>query len=251
VGNQPVTVTRVSPTQWHALDDDLVVGRGNVSRRPDGRDFVSIDAWHDTVFDRLATAMLTDLPAPVYTVADESDLDLVPAWRRNGFTVARREWEYLARTGGPGPVPPDGIRILPAGTADEDRLRQLYQAIRTEVGATVGWSAMPAEVLARPDGSPLLDPSRYAVAAGADRYAGLVRVVARRRHARIGLVAVRAEHRRAGTGRALLAHVLDSLRRAGVDTASAEVDERNAAAVALFEGAGAQRVGSTLELVHH
>jgi hypothetical protein len=36
-----------------------------------------------------------------------------------------------------------------------------------------------------------MDPSRYAVAEAADRYVGLVRVVARRRHARIGLVAVR------------------------------------------------------------
>lgn len=227
-----------------------MVGRGEVSRRPDGRDFVSVDAWHGPVFDRLATTILADLPAPLYTVADEADLDLVAGWRRAGFTVARREWEYAVRTGGSGAVPPDGVRILPAGTADEDRLRQVYQAIRTEVEATVGWSAMPAEVLARPDGSPLLEPSRWAVAAEGDRYVGLVRVVARRRHARIGLVAVRAERRRAGIGRALLAHVLDALRRTGVEEATAEVDERNGAAVALFDGAGARRVGSTVELVH-
>lgn len=245
-----MTVTRVSATRWHALEDDLVVGRGEVSRRPDGRDFASIDAWHGAVFDRLAAVMLADRPAPLYTVTDEADLDVLSGWRRAGFTVARREWEYAVRTGGSGAVPPDGVRVLPAGTAAEDRLREVYQAIRTEVEATVGWAAMPAEVLARPDGSPLLDPSRWAVAAEADRYVGLVRVVARRRHARIGLVAVRAGRRRAGIGRALLAHVLDSLRRAGVDTASAEVDERNGAAAALFDGAGAQRVGSTVELVH-
>jgi len=52
-----VVITRVADRQWHALDDDLVVGRGYAEHRPDGRLFVSIDAWHDATFDRLAEAM--------------------------------------------------------------------------------------------------------------------------------------------------------------------------------------------------
>ncbi|WP_214322660.1 hypothetical protein [Nonomuraea sediminis] len=71
-----VTITRVAENQWHALEDDRVVGRGHTSRRPEGRIFLSIDAWHDAVFDRLAGAILADLPRPVYTVVDEVDLDL-------------------------------------------------------------------------------------------------------------------------------------------------------------------------------
>ena len=39
-----VLVVRVADGLWHALEDDLVVGRGHVGRRPDGRLFVSIDA---------------------------------------------------------------------------------------------------------------------------------------------------------------------------------------------------------------
>ena len=71
----------------------------------------------------------------------------------------------------------------------------------------------------------------------------------RRRHARIGLVAVRAGLRRRGIARAMLAEVLGALHRGGVETASAEVDERNSAAKALFEGIGARRVGGTVEMV--
>src|SRR4051812_3085679 len=61
---------RVAPSQWHALEDDLVVGRGEASRRPDGRIFVSIDAWHDAAFDRLAGDMQAALPRPMHTVVD-------------------------------------------------------------------------------------------------------------------------------------------------------------------------------------
>ena len=61
---QAMAVTRVADGQWHVLEDDLVAGRGHALRRPDGRVFISIDAWHAAAFDRLAEAMLTDLPAP-------------------------------------------------------------------------------------------------------------------------------------------------------------------------------------------
>lgn len=106
---------------------------------------------------------------------------------------------------------------------------------------------MPVEVPVQPAGAPM-DPSRYTVAAGPDRYEGLVRVVARRRHARIGLVAVRADRRRRGIGRALLVDVLAALHHSGIDTASADIDESNVAAMALFDGVGGRRVGSGLEL---
>src|SRR4051812_32078301 len=87
-------ITRVADMQWHALDDDLVVGRAHANHRPDGRLFVSIDAWHNATFDRLAEAMLAELPGPLYTVVDETDVELTANWQRAGFTIRRREWEY-------------------------------------------------------------------------------------------------------------------------------------------------------------
>jgi ribosomal protein S18 acetylase RimI-like enzyme len=255
-GEHTVVISRVAHTQWHALEDDRVVGRGEVSRRPDGRLFLSVDAWHGAVFDLLAGAMLAGLPRPLYTVVDEADVDLTAQWERTGLTAQRREWEYVMPTDpgitGLGTVlPPAGVTIVPAGAAEQAPLRTLDRLIRDEVEATVGWLEMPAEVLPRPDGDMVLDPAIYTVAAQSDRYVGLVRVAPLPRRPRIRLIAVRASLQRRGVARALLAHVLGSLHLRGVETASADVNESNPAATALFERVGARRAGSTLELVLH
>ncbi|MBB5926873.1 GNAT family N-acetyltransferase [Streptomyces echinatus] len=248
-----VVITRVADRQWHALDDDLVVGRGHAEHRPDGRLFVSIDAWHDAAFDRLAEVMPAQLPAPLYTVVDEADAELTAGWRRAGFTVRRREWEYVVPTdpqvtGLEAVLPPSGVTIVPAGRADEGLLRAVDRAIRDEVEASVGWQSMPAEVIPRPEGDTVVDPSKYAVAAGPQGYLGLIRVV-RAKRPRIGLVAVRAGEQRRGIARALLAHALGTLHRSGCAAAWTEVNESNQAASALFEGVGARPVSSNLELV--
>ncbi|MES9603207.1 MULTISPECIES: GNAT family N-acetyltransferase [Actinomadura] len=249
-----VEITRVADRHWHALEDDLVVGRGYAEHRPDGRLFVSIDAWHDAAFDRLAEAMPAELPAPLYTVVDEADAELTARWRRAGFRIRRREWEYVVptdprATGLGGALPPPGVTIVPAGQVDEDLLRAVDRAIRDEVEATVGWwQSMPAEVLPRPADDTVVDPSKYAVAAAPDRYLGLIRVVTVRRP-RIGLLAVRAGEQRRGIARALLAHALGTLHQSGFDAAWAEVQESNRAASALIEGIGARSVSSNLELV--
>lgn len=247
-------VSRVTETEWHALDGDQVVGRGEASRRPDGRVFLSADAWHCPVFDQLADAMLAELPKPLYTLVDETDADLKSHWERVGFTTRRREWECLVPTDpqatGLGSVlPPSGVTILPVGEAEEGPLRELDRVIRDEIEATVGWAEMPAEVLPRPDGVTVVDPSKYAVAVEDGRYIGLVRVAPVPRQPRIGLIAVRADRRRGGVARALLAQVLGSLHGSGVQTVSVEVNESNEAAVSLFEGVGAQRASSNWELV--
>ncbi|KUM68408.1 GNAT family N-acetyltransferase [Streptomyces griseorubiginosus] len=248
-----VTVTRVADGQWHALDDDLVVGRGHALHRPDGRLFVSIDAWHDTSFDRLAEAMQVALPAPLYTVVDEADTELTARWLRAGFTVRRREAEFAVPTDprltGLGEVlPPPGVTIVPAGEADEGLLRAVDRAIREEVEAGPGWQSMPAEVIPFPEGDTVVDPSKYAVAAAPDGYLGLIRVVTVIRP-RIGLLAVRSGAQRRGVARALLAHALGALHRAGHAEAWAEVQETNRAAWALFESVGARPASSNLELV--
>jgi GNAT superfamily N-acetyltransferase len=243
--NSAALISRISDGQWHALEDDLVTGRAEASRRPDGRLFVSVDAWHDATFDLLATAMLATLPRPLYTVVDEADLDLTARWRRAGFTTRRREWEYSVPTGPDSASPPPGVTIKPFGRAEPGPLRALDRTIRAEVAAGSGWPDMPAEVLARPEP----DPTKHAVAAQDDRYVGLLRLTMVTRLPRIGLIAVRADRQRRGIARALLAHTLGALHGVGKETASAEVTESNVAAVGLFESVGARRSGSSLELV--
>ena len=246
-----MVVTRVAEGQWHVLEDDLVAGRGHSMRRPDGRLFVSIDAWHSAAFDRLAEVMLADLPAPLYTVVDEADTGLTADWQRAGFAVRRREWEFVIPTdplvtGLAAARPPSGVRIVPGGEADEDLLRALDRAIREEVEAGAGWHSMPAEI--RPQGVAIAGPARYTVAAASDRYLGLLRLGTVTRRPRIGLIAVRAGQHRCGIARALLSHVLGTLHRSGTAAASAEVDESNKAALALLEGIGGRRMSSSLEL---
>lgn len=253
-GEHAVAITRIAEWHWHALEDDQVVGRGHVSHRPDGRPFLSIDAWHDVAFDRLAEAMLADLPRPLYTVFDEADLDLLLRWEQAGFAPRRREWEYVVPTDpritglGRAPAPP-GVTILAPGQADEGPLRVLDRLLRDEIDATVGWPEMPAEVVSGPDGPPRPDPALYAVATCSGEYVGLLRVAPPPRQPRIGLIAVRSDQRRRGIARALLAEVLNAAHRRGIASMSTEVNQSNHAAIALFEGVGARRTGSNLELV--
>jgi len=252
-GPSSMIVTRVADGQWHVLEDDLVVGRGHSMRRPDGRLFISIDAWRRAAFDRLAEAMLADLPAPLYTVVDEADTELTADWQRAGFIVRRREWEFVIPTdplitGLAAARPPSGVRIVPGGEADQDLLRALDRAIREEVEAGAGWQSMPAEIRPRPRGVTIAGPAQYAVAAASDRYLGLLRLVTATRRPRIGLIAVLAGEHRRGIARALLSHVLGTLHLSGTAAASAEADESNKAALALLEGIGGRRTGSNLEL---
>lgn len=253
-GEPAVEITRVAPRVWHALDDGRVSGRGEATTRPDGRVFLSVDAWHRSVFDQLAHAMLAALPGSLHTVVDETDHELLDGWRQAGLTIRRREWEYIVPTDPRvtgSALPSPGVTIVPAGAAEEGPLRELDRVVRAEVEATVGWPEMPAEVMPRAAGDTVVDPSKYAVAADGGEYAGLVRVVQVTRLPRIGLVAVRAARRRRGIARALLTHALGVLHQAGIETASAEVNEANEAATALFEGIGARPANSTVELVRH
>ncbi|GAA1980750.1 GNAT family N-acetyltransferase [Catenulispora subtropica] len=250
-----VVITRVAEHQWHALEDDQVVGRGDATHRPDGRLFISIDSWHEAVFRLLAASMLTELPRPVYTVVDEADTDQTASWLLAGFSIARRERGYLLptdpRTTGLATVsPPAGVTIIPAGRAEEAPLRALDRTLRAEIGATVGWQTMPAEVIRLPKGDTVVDPSKYAVAAQGSDYVGLLRLAAVTRQPRIGLLAVRADHRRRGIARALLAHTLTTLHHGGTPAAWAEVNEANSAATALLETAGATLTSHNLELVY-
>lgn len=253
-GDSAVAITRVTEHQWQAVEDGQVAGNGDASSRPDGRLFVSIDAWHAEAFDRLAAAMVAGLRAPLHALVDERDLDSTSGWQRAGFTIGRREREYLvptdpAATGLGCLRPPSDVRIVPVGEAERGPLCALDRAIRDEVEATGGWQRMPAEVVPLPAGVTVVDPSNYAVAVRADRYVGMVRLAPLRRQPRIGLIAVRADEHRHGIARALLASVLGGMHLSGVATARAEVDESNGAALALFEGVGAQTAGCNLELV--
>ena len=194
------------------MEDDLVVGRGDTVRRADGRLFISIDAWHDGVFDRLAAAMQAELPAPLYTLVDADDAETIANWRRAGFADDRTERQYVvhieeAQTSA---EPPAGVSI----TGGEGGYRA--EAEGAEVGVIQVSPSM------RDNGKP--------------------------RIARLVTIEVRADQRRRGIGRALLAHALADLQASGFGLASVDVDETDTPAILLLEGVGARRASSSLEL---
>src|SRR4051812_16838680 len=92
-------VARVAPgVHWHALEDDLVVGRAYAWHRPDRRVFVSVDSWRDDVFALLAGALAEDLAHPLHTLVAEDDREVLGRWAGAGYRDHRREDEYAIPT---------------------------------------------------------------------------------------------------------------------------------------------------------
>ncbi len=248
-------IVRVTPgVHWHALEDDVVVGRGHALHRADGRAFISIDTWADDVFVALAEAITQDLAFPVYTVVAEDDREHLGRWSMLGFRDNRREDEYAIptapeSTGLKDAVLPVGFSLVGADRVDEDRLRQLDQTLRQDVPGYAGWVNQPEEFHQLTFENRWFDPATYLIAVYQSEYVGLVRILGLPRQPRLGLVGVLPEYRRRGLARALLAAALRPLHERGVSTVSAEADESNLASRALLGGIGAVRTGGAIELV--
>ena len=91
--------------------------------RPDGRRFLRGDP--SGVLD-----------GDVYARVAEFD---VARYERLGFVVNRRESEYLVPTDRYAVAPPPGFAFRRADEVDEERLRQLDDALRQDVPGTDGW----------------------------------------------------------------------------------------------------------------
>jgi ribosomal protein S18 acetylase RimI-like enzyme len=249
-------IVRVTPgVHWHALEDDIVVGRGHALHRADGRVFISVDSWADDVFVALAEAMTRDLPAPVYTVVAEDDREHLGRWSLLGFGDNRREDEYLVPTapeltGLGSATPPPGFTLIGADVAEVDGLRRLDQALRQDVPGYSGWVNTPEDFHRLRYENRFFDPATHLVAVHEGEYVGMVRVAPLPRQPRLGLVGVLPAFRRRGLARALLAAAFRPLQERGFTEVSAEVDELNSASQALLRGMGARRTGGAIELVH-
>jgi len=247
-----VEIARVVPNRlWHALDDDRVVGRAHLRRRPDGRAFVAADAWREPVTRALLDAVAADVPGDLYTLAAEDDADQLSLLAAAGYGMVRREDEFVIPVGPAlaataGPVPP-GVAIVPADEKESDRLARLDERLRQDVPGSDGWVNDPEEFRAYAFDEHF-DPRLYLVAVVGGEYAGLVRVWRGTRVPRLGLVAVLRWHRRRGLARALLHAAFTPLAERGVELVSAEADAANGPSQALLASLGARRTGGAVEL---
>jgi hypothetical protein len=245
-------IVRVVPNRvWHALEDDVVVGRAYVRRRPDERAFVAADAWQDEVSAALLDAVIGDVPGELHSNADENDAAQLALLARAGFAPHRREDELVlpvatAVAATAGPVPP-GITIVSAEEKQSDRLARLDERLRQDVPGSDGWMNDPVEFREYTFGRHF-DPEIYLVALAGDSDAGLVRMWRAARVARLGLVGVLRWHRRRGVARALLHQAFGVLAARGIEQVTAEADVTDTASQALLARLGAHRTGGTIEL---
>lgn len=250
-------VARLTRTaEWNLVRSGQVVAGAHATCRPDGRWFVSIDAWDQAADAPLLAAMVADLRHDLHTNIDAADEAELRRWHGLGFEPARREI-LLAVPVDPavtglrqsGPVP--GIVLLSADAVDENALRELDDTLRADVPGCTGWVNDPMEFREYTFDERQFDPATYLVAVDdtSKRFAGLVRVWTNPRRSRLGLVGVTAPYRRRGLARALLARAFAPLHERGVRTVAAEVDVANSSSLALLNGIGAEPVGESIELI--
>jgi RimJ/RimL family protein N-acetyltransferase len=243
-----VEVTVVAPGRiWHALEDDEVVGRAHVLRRPDGRTFVAVDAWHADVGAELLETVVRAVPGDLYSTTGEDDAVQLALFGLAGFAEVRREDEYVIPVAAGDSTAP-GCTLVSARDVGVARLARLDDELRQDVPGSGGWQNDLAEFTERTFDPRLFDPRTYLVAVD-DRtgeLAGLVRIWRASRVPRLGLIAVRRPYR--GLATALLHAAFRPLAARGVTQVTAEADATNVPSRTLLARFGARRTGGTVEL---
>jgi GNAT superfamily N-acetyltransferase len=243
-------VIRVAPGRhWHALEDDLVVGRGHALHRADGRRLISVDTWRDDVFAVLARAIVADLGSPVHTVVDDDDREVLGRWASVGFRDHRREDVLAVPTTDSGAAWPPGFTYRKASDLMGDDVRSLDQQLRRLAPGCENWVNEPGQFQELALDPRFTEPEGFLVAKHGDELAGLVRVAKAGRRPRLVLVGTLEPYRGTGLARALLNTAFERLRARGVTHVTADVDETDTATRKLLDTLGAERIAGTVELV--
>ncbi len=191
----------------------------------------------------------------MHATVDEEDIQELARFTQLGFTVSRREGNYLIPTdplvtGLQAKWPPEEITVISARDAYEDQLRLLDDALRQDVPGADGWAWDPGDFREETFGSEF-DPATYLVAvdSASGDYIGLVRVWNSPGRPRLGLIAVLSPYRRRGLAKALLAQAFGVLHDRGKPDVTAEADDTNTASRSLLAGLGARRRGGSTEMI--
>ncbi len=252
----PIRVVRASPgLVWRAFDGDQVLGAVTAFLRPDDRWFVAFDGGRADCYGPLLAAVAENTGCDLSVTVDERDDEALERLTGVGFTVARRESDYViptdpAVTGLRTTAEPEGVVVISAADAYEDQLRLLDDALRQDVPGTAGWKWDPGDFRDETFG-PQFDPATYLVAVdvASGGYVGLVRVWVGPGRPRLGLIAVTRPYRRSGLARILLGRAFSVLHDRGRTHVTAEADDSNTASRSLLRQIGAVRAGGSIELV--
>lgn len=241
--------------EWRLRDGDQTVGTVKALIRPDNRCFAFFDSCRGDAYQPLLTAVAGSMDSDLYVSVDEADSTELAPFLPLGFEVSRREGCYLVPTSpevtGLGDARlPAGLAVISAEDADEDRLRLLDDALRQDVPGADGWQ-WDAAGFHEETFCAAFDPATYlvAMARAGGQYAGLLRVWNNPEGPLLGLVATLPGYRRCGLARALIAQAFGALRERNKTEVTAEIDDMNAASIALFSRLGAYRTGGSVELI--
>jgi ribosomal protein S18 acetylase RimI-like enzyme len=261
-GSLVCTVKLSAPLTWRAHDGGVLVGVLKAWLQPGRRWFAWFEACRDDCYEPLLAMAVGDLRSDLHASVDEADDEALAVYSRLGFEVVRREGNIVIPVGGRPAAPtgragragfplPDGISLISAKDADEDRLRLLDGALREDVPGSEGWRWDPADFRAETYESDEFDPATYLVAVdqASGEYAGLVRIWMRPTAPKLGLIALLAPYRRRGLAKSMLATALDVVGERGLTEVVADVDEANAASAGLLASFGGRRDGGTVELL--
>jgi ribosomal protein S18 acetylase RimI-like enzyme len=251
-----IRVVRASPgLVWRAFEADQAVGAVTAFLRPDDRWFVAFDSCRADSYRPLLAAVGRDTGGDLRVVVEEGDDQALEQFTALGFTIDRRESNYViptdpALTGLRETTEPEGVVIISAVDAYEDQLRLLDEVLRQDVPGAAGWKWDPGDFHDETFSSEF-DGATYLVAVGVTSgdYIGLVRVWNSPGRPRLGLVAVTRAHRRRGLARVLLGRAFGVLHGRGKPEVTAEVDDTNIACRLLLQQIGAARTGGAIELI--
>ena len=225
--------------------------------RPDGRCLVRCAGGWTLDAAAEAAQLAGRRRASAVAHVDERATVELAALTDAGFTVARREAHVVfeieqALLALGEASPPDGVSITSAAHVDEERLRLLDDELRQDVPGSSGWRSTPEEFREHTFADPAFDARTYLVAvdSGTDELVGLVRIWMNPEGPRLGMVAVKRKHRRRGIGSMLVAQALRAVHAAGAAEVRTEYDLTNSGSRVLFEGIGARRLRTVLELVY-
>ena len=209
----------------------------------------------DDSYEPLLAAVSGNTGSDLYTAVDEADESMLELLGRIGFTVARRESNFLIPTdpqvtGLQDAGERDDVVIISAADAFEDDLRSLDEALRRDVPGTAGWRWDPGDFHEETFDSQF-DPATYLIAVDSESgaYVGLARVWIGPGIPRLGLISTLPAFRRRGLATTLLARVFRVLHERSSTEVTAEIDDTNAASLSLLTRLGARRSGGSVELV--
>ena len=225
--------------------------------RPDGRLLVRSSAGWTAEAAADAARLAERRAASALAHIDEESSAEHAVLLAAGFVESRRQ-AVVAISVDPalvalgGAALPPGIELRSAADVDEDRLRLLDDELREDTPGTSGWRSTPEEFREHTFADPAFDPKTYLVAVDGESgdYVGLVRIWMNQGGPRLGLIAVRREHRRRGIASALVARALEAVRAMGASEMTLEYDLENDASRTLFERLGACRLGIRIEFVY-